>query len=290
VICTRDRPAALARAVQSVLEAGAGEVVVVDQSDRIPVDRTLEAAPGVRVVHYTGSGLSRARNEGVRLARGDVVAFTDDDCEAVHGWGMAIARALEEDPRLGVLFGSVLAGPHDPVASVVPAYVLARPVLARSPHERARIQGMGACMAVRRAAWERVEGFDELLGAGAPLRAAEEGDLAARALRAGFRVLETPAVAVVHHGVRDRAAIGALVWDYWFGTGAMVAKHARCRDPSLVPLMPRLAMRWLGGSGSRVAASLGPHRAERLSAFVQGVATGARAPLDRRRGHFRAAP
>jgi glycosyltransferase involved in cell wall biosynthesis len=84
IIATRDRPESLQESVLSVCGQeydGAVEVIVVlDQSD--PVHAAVESAPSrsVRVVRNERSpGLPGARNTGLIAARGDLVAFCDDD-------------------------------------------------------------------------------------------------------------------------------------------------------------------------------------------------------------------
>ncbi len=62
------------------------EVIVVDDGSK---DRTPEIAQSFRSVRYlrqTNQGLSAARNAGIRAARGEIVAFTDDDCRADEDW------------------------------------------------------------------------------------------------------------------------------------------------------------------------------------------------------------
>lgn len=84
VLPTRNRPTLVVAAVASALEQTRPPhevVVVVDGPD----DETVEAlrvlnAPTVRVhVHDSSRGAAAARNTGVRLAEGDLVAFLDDD-------------------------------------------------------------------------------------------------------------------------------------------------------------------------------------------------------------------
>lgn len=91
VICcyTEERWASLERAVASARaqRARALEVIVVVDHNEELLLRCQEQFAGVRVVASTGRpGLSGARNTGVALARGEIVAFLDDDAEAAEDW------------------------------------------------------------------------------------------------------------------------------------------------------------------------------------------------------------
>jgi glycosyltransferase involved in cell wall biosynthesis len=80
VVTTRDRPALLPAAVESVLEQSLAdvEVVVVDDGSREPV--RLAADPRLRIVRLPASrGLAGALNAGAREARGRWLATLDDD-------------------------------------------------------------------------------------------------------------------------------------------------------------------------------------------------------------------
>jgi len=80
VIPTRDRPAWLRRSVSSALaQQGADvEVVVVDDGSREPP--SLPEDERVRLLrHEQPRGVAHARNAGLAAARGDWVAFLDDD-------------------------------------------------------------------------------------------------------------------------------------------------------------------------------------------------------------------
>jgi hypothetical protein len=119
------------------------------------------------------------------------------------------------------------------------------------------------------------------------LQSAAEGDFAARALRRGYFVYETPHLQVVHHGFRSWEDGRALIRRYWYGAGAMLAKPVKCGEWPAWRLLPRLAWRWAFGSSS-VAASLGsqPHRWLRLAAFLSGFQAGILTPVDRGSGHY----
>ena len=50
-----------------------------------------------------------ALNEGLRLARGEIVVCTDDDCEADPGWAAAMARTLAEQPTAAIVLSPAAA-------------------------------------------------------------------------------------------------------------------------------------------------------------------------------------
>jgi len=182
----------------------------------------------------------------------------------------------EADPRIGLVFGGVLPMPHDPATGFVPSYVRQDAFLARSLVDKAKIDGMGACMALRRRIWTDLGGFDERFGAGGPFQAADEGEFALRALKAGWFVYETPTASVIHRGLRGRTEAQALVHRYAYGTGAMMAKHVRARTPHAKRLLGTMAWRWaLGRMHSAVRIGGGRRRWLRLDGFVRGFVAGA---------------
>jgi GT2 family glycosyltransferase len=226
-------------------------------------------------------------NLAIAAVDAELVAITDDDCEVPRDWLVRFARAFALDPRVAIVFGNVRAAAHDARDGFVPAYARTEPFIAKKPLDKWQIEGLGACMAIRRAAWEALGGFDEMLGPGAPYPAAGEGDLVLRALRAGWWVYETPDIEVLHHGFRSRREGRDLVAGYARGTGAMMAKHIRCRSPGARRLLARMALRWLR-RGRPEALHLGSNDAwtSRLGSFAAGFLAGARTPIDRERWLF----
>lgn len=108
VICTKDRPTELARAIASIRASGeagqCAEIVVVEETD---APRTL---PGVRYIHLPreGQGFGYARNVGLREAQGDLIAFMDDDCVAEQGWTESLTAPFRSDPNVLGVAGAVL--------------------------------------------------------------------------------------------------------------------------------------------------------------------------------------
>ena len=85
------------------------EVVVVDNrsKDRTP---TILADYGERIVRAREAirGPAAARNRGVRVAGGEIVAFTDADCTVDPGWLRQLIGPLS-DPSVGIVGGRILS-------------------------------------------------------------------------------------------------------------------------------------------------------------------------------------
>jgi glycosyltransferase involved in cell wall biosynthesis len=91
VICvySEDRWEQICAAVQSVRAQtlSCAEIIVVVDYNRALYERLVAAMPDVKVVENTDAkGLSGARNTGVALARGEIIAFLDDDATAQADW------------------------------------------------------------------------------------------------------------------------------------------------------------------------------------------------------------
>ncbi len=294
VVPTRNRSDRITKAVQTLLlnDYRAFQVIVVDQSDDGATAEALSRyrdTPNLGYVRVATLGSSRARNAGIDLADGEIVGLLDDDCEVPGNWLQELAKAFAVDPRIGLVFGNVQQGPHDSRSGFVPAYFRHEPCLAKTIREKHRVEGMSACMGIRRSVWRALGGFDTMLGVGAPLQAGAEVDITIRSLQAGYFVYETPSLTLVHHGFREWKDGRVLIHRYWYGAGAVFAKHLKGDLRNTWRLLARLAWRWTFGR-SPVARSLGnrPHRMLRLAAFVRGLAAGAATPVDYATGHYAA--
>jgi glycosyltransferase involved in cell wall biosynthesis len=101
VIATFDRPAALARCLDSLLAQQTSrpyEIVVVDnhpQSGKTAA--TVAKYPQVRWYEESIAGLSRARNRGISVARGPVIVATDDDVIAPPDWIERLTEPLFDE-------------------------------------------------------------------------------------------------------------------------------------------------------------------------------------------------
>jgi len=107
VIPSFARPAALARCVGGLArqsdEAGEFEVVVVDDGspETVVLDPSVSLGRfDVRVVRQDRAGPGAARNAGADAARGETLAFLDDDCVPARDWLFRLAAAVRHDPEV----------------------------------------------------------------------------------------------------------------------------------------------------------------------------------------------
>lgn len=210
VIATRNRASFLKEAALSVLQAAEGanaELIIVDNGSTdstrdVAAELQREAVGPVIYVYEPRKGVSSARNAGVRVARGAIVAFTDDDCIADKQWFRALIGIFQRDPALAGVFGRVLplSGSVDEATVSVKTQTEAK----RFCFPCSVSIGHGNNMAFRREALQAAGGFDATLGAGTPLHAAEDLDLIYRLLRRGHILAYEPSCVVFH---RPRASV-----------------------------------------------------------------------------------
>ena len=290
IICTRDRGANVVKTVRSVLlnRCQDFELIVIDQSNDDSTEKSMAPLSKDHRIRYLRSpsmGAARARNIGVRNSRGEIIAFTDDDCEVMPDWIDEIISAFQTDQKVGIVLGRVLAGPHDSKLGFIPAYFLNEPYLACGIREKHKTEGIGACMGIRRTTWTALRGFDECMGPGAVLKSGEDTDFIVRNLLSGYYVYETPKITVVHHGFRTWEEGHKLIKSYMFGFGAMFAKHIKSGNWRILVVLFHLAQRW-AFSAPVVHLGKRPPRLMRLASFTKGALAGALTPVNRDTAHY----
>ena len=221
IVATCDRPRLLegtlgALAAQEV-PALAWEIVVVDNGSdaatgRLVADFATKTATPVRYAREPAVGVSRARNRGLREARGEILAFTDDDVLPAPDWVAGLVSAIERWKADGV-GGRILPRWEAPPPRWLTENEDLLSRLAIMNHEQSgllelplgRPQVWGPNMAFRRELFERVGEFDPRLGIiGKKLYRDEETDLIRRALGKGLKIAYDPALTVFHRIGPDR--------------------------------------------------------------------------------------
>jgi glycosyltransferase involved in cell wall biosynthesis len=210
VIPTRGRADRLRACLASLAAArspeGGWEVLVVDDGSEPPLEQQLaplaNAGPPVRFVRQAPEGLNAARNRGVGEARGEAIAFLDDDTLVDPDWACAMAAAFA-DPGCDAVAGRVLLR----LEGAAPSWLT--PKLRRYLAEYDQgdvgrpVSGdpvpVGANCAVRRTAWSSAGGFAAGLDrAGGSLLSNGDTEFFRRLLDHGAGIRYVPQARVEH--------------------------------------------------------------------------------------------
>src|SRR5690606_4035458 len=91
------------------------EVIVVDDAS---TDETVQIArrAGAQVVAEGKLGKSGVRNRGAQEARGEIVLFTDADCEPLPTWVETMVAPFRRDPEVVGVKGAYLSRQREPLA------------------------------------------------------------------------------------------------------------------------------------------------------------------------------
>lgn len=228
VICSKNRAQQLRVCLDYVTTINCPwewELIVVnnastDDTGGVLDDFAKTAPMAFQHLYEAVAGTGHARNTGWKCARGEYVAFIDDDCYPHEDYLATVVACLNES-SWGFVGGRVLLfDPTDyPIttqtSNVSKEY---KPYSFIAPGEI-----HGANFAFRRQALEEVKGFDPRFGAGTPFPC-EDVDVLARILGAGWAGIYDPRPLVYHHHRRRGDAVPRLIRSYDRGRGAFYAK------------------------------------------------------------------
>lgn len=233
VISTLNRRASLERCIEafrSMTTARHWELVIIyqDETDgtREYLSTLLEKPlPRVRLkkAFEPKLGLATARNTGWRIAKGGIVAFTDDDCYVSKDYLDSLVQVFEDDPEIGFLTGRLLL--FDASDYKITIQESLQPRNFRAGEFIAAGSVHGANMAFRRRVLEQIGGFDESLGSGTCFPS-EDIDAAAAAVWSGVSGVYDPRPVIYHHhGRKTECEAESLRAGYDAGRGAYYTKY-----------------------------------------------------------------
>jgi GT2 family glycosyltransferase len=236
------------------------EVIVVDNASTDATSTVLaKAATEFPVpLHHrrdTAAGKAPAINKAMALARGHILALTDDDVIVADDW-IATIRRIFTDPAVALVGGRVdprwqcaapgwlrveQQGMYGPMSSPLALlhYGEAQDLGART--------AVGANMAVRRSLFEALGGFAPHLGKQrGTLLGGEDRDLCQRARVAGYRCEYRPELRVQHWVPVERTRLRYFLrWFFWSGItnavidGAAAPAGLSTSQPASLPHMLR---------------------------------------------------
>lgn len=185
------------------------EVILIDQSTNDETEKMVKRLGSKRIVYcrVDCSGQTRGINIGLRLARGDIYVFTDDDYVIPRTWLNTIYKTYTLLPNIDGLSGQVL--PYMPTKTkkycVCPALYQShkeRFITSVGPtvHSPESGFGKGANMSFRKHVIDTLGGFKEWLGPGAKgASAGNETEFIYRAIKNKYTLYFLPTLTVYHN-------------------------------------------------------------------------------------------
>jgi glycosyltransferase involved in cell wall biosynthesis len=180
---------------------GLFEVVVVDNGSAEPLADRMRVFSHARVVSEPRPGSYAARNTGIRLARGAVLAFTDSDCVPMPDWIEAAAARLAALPQPGIIAGridrSLGSASRPTLAAIYDSSLFMR----QESYVREGGFGITANLVTGAEAFVRAGLFDPKLKSGGDM------DWSRRASSHGLRLEYAEDVVVWHHAISTISGI-----------------------------------------------------------------------------------
>ncbi|AGL18375.1 glycosyl transferase family 2 protein [Actinoplanes sp. N902-109] len=306
VVCTRERPGALARCLDSLLVQQYPDfrILVVDNAPVTgateEVVRSAARRGPVSYLREPKAGLSFARNAAQAAAPGETLAWIDDDEYADPHWLAEIARAFADHPDADVVSGVIVPaeldtqaqlwfeqfGGHSKGRGFRPDVFSPATAHRQSPLYPLPPFGTGANMTFRPGVIEALGGWDTALGAGTPAMGSEDTLAFTQVLLAGGTIVYQPTAVTHHYHRRDLDGLRKQMVGYGTGLTAAYTSLLLSRPALLWPLLKLVpgALRDLTSKDSvRVATLQDDFPRSLLGANRRGMLAGPLAYLKGRR-------
>jgi N-acetylglucosaminyl-diphospho-decaprenol L-rhamnosyltransferase len=215
VVVTHDTRDEVLGCLAGIDPAELDDAVVVDCGSRDgTVDAVRAAEPTVRLVELANAGFGRGANAGVRRTTAEVVVVANADVRFPPGALRGLAGTFDRDPSIGAVGPTVVYpdGTLQASARTLPdlSTAVGHALLGRwwpgnpwtrryravgvDPARAREVDWLSGCaLALRRTAFDAVDGFDP-----GYFLYVEDVDLGVRLRAAGWRLVTEPSVTVVH--------------------------------------------------------------------------------------------
>lgn len=194
IVCTHNGSATLRACLESLgrLQYPDHEILLIDDGSTQDIAAIAGDFPFVRRHRQEHAGLSAARNLGAKLATGDILAYTDDDCLAEPDWLDRLAEAFDDPQWVAAGGPNIPPPPRNRTEAVVAAAPGAPVHVLLDDSEAEHLPGCN--LAIRKQALTAIDGFRTLYVA-----AGDDVDVCWRLREAGGRLRYVPGAMVWHH-------------------------------------------------------------------------------------------
>jgi len=196
-----------------------------------------QSLPGIRIFRQENKGPAAARNRGIDLSSGNIVAFIDDDCEAHPDWLALMVKAHQEHPSLIAIGGTTLTANQK--ASVVVGQYLSTSSIEANLSGKNEIIFFPTCNVSCKKSLFANHRFDEDF----PLPGGEDLEFFWRLFQSGYRFRWDKDIKVIHY--RDDSLASLARQAYIYGRGNLLVKHLHPDHVHLKELKTDGAFFWI---------------------------------------------
>jgi glycosyltransferase involved in cell wall biosynthesis len=195
------------------------EIIIVDQNNNLTLDDIVGSFnKRLKITHIKSKikGLSANRNIGLDAAKGDIIAFPDDDCTYYPDTISHVINLFNRMPTTKIIMGSIF----DKKTGV--------DLLRRWPKKRIAINKWNfyrLISSITIFSKLRNHRFDPKLGIGSYYGSNEDADYIYRSLQNGDKIVYVSSLNIWHPEQRNNILPKEKVTSYGLGFGAFVAKN-----------------------------------------------------------------
>ncbi|WP_421655573.1 glycosyltransferase family 2 protein [Leptothermofonsia sp. ETS-13] len=172
------------------------EVVIVDDGSKTPLDRVIapyQASLNITLIRQTNAGPANARNTGANYAKGQYLAFTDDDCAPAPDWLTNMAACFARAPEAligGYTINALSNNLYSTASQILIDYIYS--YYNTKSHQSGFFASNNFAMPAER--FRTLGGFDTRF----PLAAGEDREFCDRWLHHGYPMIYAPKVQIYH--------------------------------------------------------------------------------------------
>ncbi len=269
IVPTHDRPEYIKRCLPALLalEYPHYEIIVVDNVPHTTatadfIKQTYHDVPQVRYVREDRPSASLARNCGMQAAKGEILAFTDDDVTVDRYWLVELVRAFHRADDVVCVTGPNLPLELDTSAQFwfEEYYGVSwenrwfnRRIFDKRDVEpfRPALFGRSSSMAITKTFLASIGGFDPVLGAGTIALSGEDSVVLNEVVARGHKVVYEPIAMSYHLHRPDYRSLSKQIYGYGVGFTALLMKFTLDNPLFLAKMIIALPHSFFGFLGAR---------------------------------------
>ncbi len=255
IVPTHERPERIPACLNALLalDYPQYEIIVVDNAPKTDatanfMHENYQDHPHVCYVREERAGVSWARNRGIQTAKGEILAFADDDVLVDRYWLAELVKAFQVTSNVGCVTGLILSGEletpaqilfesHDEESGYSDQWRFSQHIFTRRKRHvhlyKIALFGAGASMAFKADLLRAIGGFDPALGTQGLVQSGEDIAAYFKLLMQGYDVVYEPASLVYHKNRREYEALYQQIYHYGIGATAYLTKNL-LEHPQLV--------------------------------------------------------